>query len=173
MKCLILLSFFIVSACASQPKLIEEKVRIGDQLTASRYSNLYFSGQPTMKDIEALKKQGFAAVINLRHKSEYNEAEEAKAVTSNNMTYKNVAFSKNTDLSDLLISKITEAVVKNRSKGKVLVHCSSGNRVGVWLGGHFHKDHQYSKDKSRKVARKLGLQDERALEKLDRYLEKH
>jgi len=171
MKLLTALFFLILSACASQSKTLDEKVVIGEKLSASRYSNLYFSAQPTMKDFETLKGQGFAAVVNLRSKSEFNESEEAEKMKSLGMDYEHVAFAKEAELSDSLINEITEVVVKFRPKGKVLVHCSTGNRVGVWLGGHFYKDHKYSKKMAKKTAKRLGLNDKKAMTKLDRYLE--
>ena len=65
---------------------------------------------------------------------------------------------------------MTTAVKKHRKKGKVLIHCASGNRVGVWLGGHFHKDHGFSKEESLALAKKLGLTQEQAIANVKKYL---
>lgn len=166
------LTIFILSSCATPSKILEEKVKIGDELEASKYSNLYFSAQPTMKDFENLKKQGFVAVINLREKTEYNEGEEKSKLKELDLVYENIPFSKKSKLTEDYINSVTQAVVKNRTQGKVLVHCSSGNRVGIWLGGHFYKDHNYTEEAAKAVATKLGLKSEDAKEVLNNYFKK-
>jgi protein tyrosine phosphatase (PTP) superfamily phosphohydrolase (DUF442 family) len=123
-------------------------------------------------DFKALKQQGFEAVINLRGPSEHDESEEKKLVTSYGMTYKNIPFSSSSVLNDEFIDEVTNAVSEQQKKGKVLVHCSSGNRVGIWAGGHFYKDHSYSKVKSLRMAKKLGAKKTESLEKVSKYLEK-
>ena len=66
-----LASFFFANSTAFSEKShgdhsSSKKRPIEQNLKAHRYSSIHFSGQPTDADIEQLKGQGFAAVINLR-----------------------------------------------------------------------------------------------------------
>lgn len=165
-------ALFIMSCTSLQKKENVSTEFIGKDLEAKKYSNIYFSAQPTNMDFQALKQQGFQAVINLREPSEYDESEEKKLVKSSGMTYKNIPFSSSSVLNDEFIDEVTRVVSTQRKKGKVLVHCSSGNRVGIWAGGHFYKDHSYSKVKSLRMAKKLGAEKAESLKKVSKYVEK-
>ncbi len=98
---------------------------------------------------------------------------ERKSVKALGLNYYNVPFKKDTKLTDEYMNKLTATVVKHRKEGKVLVHCSSGDRVGIWLGGHFYKDHGFDKKASVEVAKKLGLKKVSAKKLLDLYLSKN
>lgn len=151
----------------------ESKVTIGKSLKASKYSNLYFAGQPAEQDYKKIKDQGFVAIINLRQKSEYDEFLEKKRVEKLGMVYHNIPMDMSKPLDNDYVSKVTTAVVSHRKNGNVLVHCSTGNRVGIWLGAHFYKDHGYSKAEAIQQARLLGLTKSKPLVKLQEYLESH
>lgn len=149
---------------------IGRDLTIGKSLKSNRYANLYFSGQPQPGDFPDLKEQGFSTVINLRAGTEYDEGKEEVLVENLGMTYYNIPFSGGSELDDGFIEAVTQKIMKHRGEGKVLVHCSSGNRVGIYLGGHFYKDHKYSREESVEVAKKLGLTNPGALRKLEKYL---
>lgn len=171
---LIALVSILFTSCSIYDKHVnnlERNVSIGKDLKAHSYQNIYFSAQPKMSDFSSLREQGFTTIINLRNKNEYKESVERKTVRNLAMNYYNIPFNKNTQLTDNYIEKVTNALKESRSNGKVLIHCSSGNRVGIWLGGHFHKDHGQSKKDSIEIAKKLGLNKSKALAKLSRYLE--
>lgn len=170
MKLFFSLLILTLASCAHTPSKIDSQVTIGDSLNAGRYVDLYFSGQPTLDDIRELKKQGFASIINLRPASEFDAKAESKLAKELNLHYINVPFNSGDDLNDVLINKITKSVVSVRPQGKVLVHCKSGNRVGVWLAGHFYKDHKYSKKEALSTAKVLGLSSPGAVEKALLYL---
>lgn len=172
MKGIMLVTILLLGACTKKSEPIDEHLKLTENLSASRYSNLYFSGQPSMNDFSELKEEGFTAIINLRSEGEesYSETQESKAVKDLGLSYEHVAFDKEGLLTDEIIEKITSKVVKHRKDGKVLVHCSSGNRVALWLGGHFYKDHKHSKKEAKAIAKKLGLKKEEAVKKLNEYL---
>jgi protein tyrosine phosphatase (PTP) superfamily phosphohydrolase (DUF442 family) len=151
---------------------VEKNVVIGKNLKANRFSNLYLSAQPSLEDLRDLKKQGFSTVINLRGPKEYDEKAERNLLKTQGVNYYNIPFYKNSKLTDEYITSVTKKVMKHRKEGKLLVHCSSGNRVGIWLGGHFYKDHGLSKDESIKMAKDLGLTKEAAEKKLRLFLDK-
>ena len=152
-------------------ELLESELKITDSLSASRYSNIYFSGQPSASDFDSLAKQGFKTVINLRNPSEHDEDAEKRQLNELSINYYNLAFSGSDELNDAFITSVSQLVKKHRNEGKVLIHCSSGNRVGIWLAGHFHKDHGLSQQESLEQAKKLGLTKPGAILKAKRYLD--
>tara|TARA_Y100000385_G_C12944209_1_gene572568 strand:- start:265 stop:609 length:345 start_codon:yes stop_codon:yes gene_type:complete len=111
--------------------------------------------------------------IKFLHNSEHKEGIERSTVKKLGLHYYNVPFKKKAELTTEYMNKLTATVVKHRKEGKVLVHCSGGDRVGVWLGGHFYKDHGFDKKASIEVAKKLGLKKKEAKDKLNRYLDKN
>ncbi|MFK7825190.1 MAG: sulfur transferase domain-containing protein [Oligoflexales bacterium] len=153
---------------------IGQNVKIGKSLVANHYSDIYFSGQPSDSDLQLLKKQGFIAVINLRRSQEdqYLEKNERQKVAELGLKYENLPINPGQAISDNFIDSVTLLVKKHRGSGKILIHCSSGNRVGMWLGGHFYKDHKFSKQESMDLAIRLGLKKEKAIEKVENYLKK-
>lgn len=175
-KTLILLmtSLLFVSCAHNTATKAESNIQITKDLKGTKFANLYFSGQPSGRTIKELKDEGFAAVINLRKKNEgkYQEYWEEAAVKNEELAYYNIPFDMNRELTSAYVDSITQKVVKHRKEGKVLVHCSSGNRVAVWLGAHFKKDHDYSKDASIEVAKTLGLNNAKAEKKLRAYLDR-
>jgi hypothetical protein len=42
--------------------------------------------------------------------------------------------------------------------------------VALWAGGHFYKDHDYSKDQVLQMTQMMGMEKEALKEKLEEYL---
>ena len=168
----LLISFFILASCSHHSAQEETNVQVAKGLKGHRYSDIYFSSQPSENSLKDLKNNGFVAVINLREKKEgkYQESWESKIVKAEGLNYYNVPFSMKDDMSDEYVKKVTSKIHLHRRDGKILVHCRTGNKVGIWLGAHFHKDHAYSKTDARGMARKLGLTNKKAMAKLNTYL---
>ncbi|MCB9091416.1 MAG: dual specificity protein phosphatase family protein [Halobacteriovoraceae bacterium] len=164
---------FLSYAHCSDESLAHSNIEISKNFEGNRWDNIYFSGQPSEETLQDLQKNGFKTIINLRNKQEgdYKESWEKALASKQGFHYYNIPFSMDKDLDDNYIEKITSLVSKHRKEGKVLIHCSSGNRVAVWLGGHFKKDHHFSNEKSFELATKLGLKKDAAKEKLKKYLE--
>jgi uncharacterized protein (TIGR01244 family) len=174
-----ILMFITMASCAHKeaPKgttQVQQNVQISPNFKAQQYSDIYFSGQPPLADFTELKRQGFATVVNLRQSKEndYNAKDEKAAVEKSGLNYVHIPMSGDEPLTDEKIQTITQAVVKTRKEGKTLVHCSTGNRAGLWAGGHFYKDHGYSKEESMKVAEQLGLTNSKLKKNLQNYLNK-
>ncbi|MFT6069321.1 MAG: protein tyrosine phosphatase (PTP) superfamily phosphohydrolase (DUF442 family) [Bacteriovoracaceae bacterium] len=163
-----------MSCAQHEPKNMpnESNVEIVEGLIGNRWANIYFSSQPNTEQMKRLKKSGFASVVNLRQKSEkgYNESREAKVLQNEGLHYYNIPLTMKTELNDEFIDSITSKVVKHRAEGKVLIHCSSGNRVALWLGAHFKKDHSFTDELSLNLSKSLGLTNTEAQERLETYL---
>ncbi len=167
---------FVFVACAQTSKtpdanLYDSNKALTENLKASRYSNIYFSGQPKSEDWKTLKEQGFTHVINLRQSKEYDEKAEAKQLKELGIIYSHMPMDAKQPLSVAQVKGTTDAVVAHRKKGKTLVHCGSGNRAAYWAGAHFYLDHDYPKDEAIKMAKKLGLTSDKLATKLDQFIE--
>jgi protein tyrosine phosphatase (PTP) superfamily phosphohydrolase (DUF442 family) len=167
MKYLVLLFVFLVSCAQFSSK---EKKVIGENLEAHQFKSIFFSGQPSMEDLKKLKEQGFTHIINLRRETEYDERAERKTVNDLGMSYSHHPFPLDLKVDDKYIDKVTDSIIEQRQKGKTLVHCSSGNRVAIWLGGHFSRDHGDSKEEAYERAQEMGLSKDGAKKALKEYL---
>lgn len=148
---------FCVNGFATDAKPTLKPLTLSNHLAAQNYGDIFFSGQPTEAQLKELRKQGFATVISLRSTSEsegYNEAQTAK---SNGLDFVRIPISNPKEMTPEKVDEITKAVSGGKSKGRVLVHCASGGRVGLWAGAHFKKDHGYSEEQAMKVAKGIGM----------------
>ena len=175
MKYLVLF-FWIVAGCAQtsvskNDSLHESNVVISGDLKGSRYSDIYFSGQPSNEDWKKLKDQGFTHVINMRQEKEHDESAEQKMLEDLGITYTHVPMDASQDLRASQVELVTSAVKAHRKKGKTLIHCGSGNRVGYWAGAHFYLDHGYSKEDSLDMAQKMGMTSPRLMTKLKTFMD--
>lgn len=169
--------FLLVAACSQMPQrdqmaLHESGVGLTDSLQGARYSNIYFSGQPSDRDWGELKKQGFAHVVNLRQSSEYDEKSEKQSLEKYGIEYTHLPMDPAVDLNPEQVGLVTKAVMAHRSKGKTLIHCGSGNRAGYWSGAHFFLDHKYSKEESVAMAEKMGMTSPQLKKKLEGFIDK-
>jgi len=158
-------------SCSSTSTVKTEHLVIGDSLRASKVGDIYFSGQPTKEDLITLKSQGFSTVINLRNPKEHDEASEKSALERKGIKYYNIPFPEKLAISDAYTDDVFSTLERHKKTGKTLIHCSSGNRVAIWLGAHFYMHHKMSKEDSISTAKKLGLTKERAEKALKRYLQ--
>lgn len=172
---LLIFSFLLITSCAHSHKdPSQTNIQVTKTLKGHSYGSIYFSQQPNEEELLSLKDNGFVAVINLREKKEpkYDESWEKKIIKSQGINYYNIPFSMKTELDDAYIDAVTSKILDHRKNGKVLVHCSSGNRVAIWLGAHFKKDHGLTSDEALDKAKSMGLTKAMAQKKLEGYLYK-
>ncbi len=107
--------------------------------------------------LEALRNDGFKAVINLRQASEAgaNIEENAARAKALGLTYLHIPFNgqapESTTVDDFL------AAVSNKANQPVFIHCSSANRVGaVWLVKRVLQD-GWPVEKATEEAKSIGL----------------
>ncbi|MCJ8276609.1 MAG: sulfur transferase domain-containing protein, partial [Bdellovibrionales bacterium] len=119
MKYLLLLLPFIMIACSISEESkndlqasskFEDGVTIGKELSATRYDDIYFSAQPSDDDIKMLRKQGFAHIINLRTKQEYDEKSERAIARKAGLSYTYAPFRKDRDIKDKYLDYIKKRV---------------------------------------------------------------
>jgi len=103
--------------------------------------NRYGAGQPEAAAFSTIAKAGVKHVINLRPLAETPNFNEAAIVTKAGMAYYNIPIGGSDDLTrDNVI--LVDKILRNIGDETVLIHCSSGNRVGAlmalkarWLEG--------------------------------------
>ena len=175
-RIIILFAFFLgMLSCAHKNIGGESNVEITKEFSGHKYKSIYFGAQPSPEAIANLKKNGFVALINMRGTKErnYTESTHRKLVKKHGLQYYHLPLKMGEELTSSYIDSVTALIKRHAKVGKVLVHCSSGNRVSVWIGAHFFKDHKYSKEEARAIARKLGMTKPGAKEKLEEYLATH
>jgi uncharacterized protein (TIGR01244 family) len=94
------------------------------------FDSVFLASQPDDAALEKASKNGIRLVINLREPKENGESERA-LVEKLGMTYANVPVSVEL-LDDSIVDRV-RALLHDSANHPVMIHCSSGNRVGmVW-----------------------------------------
>ena len=86
------------------------------------------AGQPDQAALEAIAKEGFVAVIDLRGAEENRGLDEKTVVESLGMRYVSLPIA-TTDAMTYATANSLDAILAEID-GPVLLHCASGNRVG-------------------------------------------
>lgn len=114
-------------------------------------------GAAELSTLDALKKDGFKAVINLRMASEPGaniEQNRAKAEQLG-LRYIHIPFSAGSP--DPKVIDTFLATIADKTNQPVFIHCASAQRVGtVWLAKRVLQDN-YSIEKATQEARAIGL----------------
>jgi uncharacterized protein (TIGR01244 family) len=127
-------------------------------------SQVWTSGQPTMEQFAALKREGAREIINLRVPSEANglgvlEAAKAKEL---GLAYFNVPVvydDPRPETADEFL-RVTDAQLQN---GPVLIHCAAAIRVGAfWMIRRVLRD-GWSFEDALQEANRIGLNNQKNL----------
>lgn len=121
----------------------------------SLHGTIFMTGQPSPDTLQNLPGDGFNVVINIRAADEI-DFDEPAIVKKGGMTYYNIPLMKAGKIQDSAVTEIHEALMENKGK-KILLHCSSGNRVAGWLGAHLAQDMGYDTEAAVASARKGGM----------------
>lgn len=95
------------------------------------FDHICSAGQPTEAELAALAHKGVRTIINLRHPSEVSGFDEADVVAAMGMRYVGIPVAGAQDLTPETIARFSGELEDARSRGPVLVHCGSANRVGA------------------------------------------
>ena len=121
-----------------------------------RLKHLYLAGQPDELALKAAKANGIEVVINLRDTSEVDWDEKASASDAGLIYYQVPIPRESLSFDEKTIARITSLVDEHKDQ-KILVHCSSGNRVSGWLAAHLIADHDMDVEHAVAIARKTGM----------------
>ncbi len=130
---------------------------------------LLFGGQPTGSQLESMAADGLSLVLDLRTESEDRGFDEPAALESLGVPYLNLPVDDDRLALPETFERFIEAMEK--ADGPTLVHCASGNRVGVMYYAYLAAAKGVEREEARIRARESGLRSA-ALEKaVDRYLD--
>lgn len=119
--------------------------------------DLYIHGQPTPEQIAALPSQGIASVINLRGTGEDSGFDEPAAVAAAGLAYHALPVAGPQDLTADTVARFSDLLAQARSKGPVLIHCASANRVGALLALEKGWLHGLASNDAVEIGRQAGL----------------
>jgi uncharacterized protein (TIGR01244 family) len=123
--------------------------------------------------LEALKNDGFKAVINLRQASEAGANIEANAAQAKALGLKYIHLPLNGQSPDPKVVDAFLAAVADKSNQPVFIHCGSASRVGaVWLVKRVLQD-GWPVDKATEEARMIGLRSAPLEEFAKKYIADH
>lgn len=105
---------------------------LGSLAKAHASGDFWFTGQPKAEDLALLPALGVRTVVNLRPAKEQVDFDERTAVEGLGLTYANVPFGSPAELADSHFDEVRRLL--GASRGPLLLHCASANRVGaVWI----------------------------------------
>ncbi len=135
--------------------------------------NLVVADQPTAEELEALRAEGFVAVVNLRHDGEPEQplstAEEGEAVRALGMAYLHegvgaLPFPEST-------VQTVATFLDTHANDKVLVHCRKGGRAAALVLLHHAQAEGWKPAEAIAKGRALGLEvDGKLREAVEAYL---
>jgi uncharacterized protein (TIGR01244 family) len=112
-------------------------------------------GQPDSARFAVLAKAGFHTVLDLRLPDEPRGYDERAAVHAAGLEYVNLPISAAT-LTDSTFTAF-RALMNDRERGSVFVHCHSGNRVGVVMVPWLVLDRGWTPERAFAIAEAGGL----------------
>ena len=114
-----------------QPSQPAQPVALPGVMLQQPRPGLYTAGQPAAGDWARLPGLGIVTVINLRPPEELQDRDEAAEVRAAGLAYVNIPIAGPDAVTPANARALQDAIAAAR--GKVLVHCSSGNRAGALL----------------------------------------
>lgn len=116
---------------------------------------LLTGGQPDASAWPRLASQGVSLVINLRPQAEMAGRDEAAEVARAGLAYREIPVANAADLSEAKARELWSLL--QGAKGRVLVHCATGNRVGALLALAAAKGGGFPPEAALDLGRRAGL----------------
>jgi uncharacterized protein (TIGR01244 family) len=119
------------------------------------YKGVFLASQPQPADFEQAKKGGVKTVINLRHPEEIADFDEAGVISDLGLTYHNPAWNGPEELTDEVFGEVRDLL--RTAERSILLHCSSGNRVGAMWMAYRSLDENLAIDEAVNEAKIVGM----------------
>ena len=120
-------------------------------------------GQPTAEHLVALKGAGGDVVLDLREPMEQRPYRTPDAVRAAGLEYVNIPFGQG-DIRDATFEAALRTVRQLAGRKRVLVHCSSGSRVGAALIPYLILDQGFEEEDAINEAMRIGTRNAGLLE---------
>src|SRR6266404_2440172 len=128
-------------------------------------------GQPSMENLQKMKREGVRSVINLRLASEYNLEEESSMARKLDLRYFHIPVDKN-DLKDEQVEEFLK-VTGDPQNRPIFIHCTSAGRVSAfWMIRRALADGWKVED-AEAEAYKIGMHDEKLRDWALGYIKHH
>lgn len=148
-RCLPILAF-----CVAATALIAGTIEIPNARLIDE--RLLLGGQPTEAQLTEMAEAGYVRIVNLRGPGENGSIEnERELVESLGMEYVAIPIASGNDFSAEAIQALQKATAD--SDEKVVVHCASGNRVGVLFALKAFKLDGLSADAAKELGAAYGM----------------
>jgi uncharacterized protein (TIGR01244 family) len=125
------------------------------------------AGQPDGEQLQLLAEEGYKTVIDLRLPEEPHGYDEVEAAKQNGLVYVNIPVTLAT-LGQATIDRFLEALA--RAERPVLVHCSSGSRVGALYYAWLVLEKGVAPEQALKRARAAGLRQPELIGKVQKLI---
>lgn len=130
---------------------MENRIKINDQL--------FVGAQPTSEQLEALSRQGFKSVVNLRAEGEDDQPlspqAEGERVRELGMQYMNLPVSMKS-MKPELVHQFREEL--RNLPGPVFVHCHKGKRAGAMVMMHTACEAGHTGEQTLQMAEQMGFE---------------
>lgn len=128
----------------------------------SRDGDFYFAGQPTSDGLRVAKTNGVEVVVNIRGDREIAETDfdESELVDHLGMKYVRIPVTPDSlglDDADALKD------VLSATRGPILIHCASSNRVGALWAVYLHRHRLLAIDDAIELGRSAGLRSDKLI----------
>ncbi len=129
-------------------------------------------GQPTAEHLAALKRAGCDVVLDIREPMEPRPYRTPDAVRAAGLEYVNIPFGQG-DIKDATFEAALRTVRQLGGRKRVLVHCSSGNRVGAALIPYLMLDQGFEEEDAVNEALRIGTRSAALLEQALEYVRRN
>ena len=127
------------------------------------------AGQPEEEHLKRLAEAGYKTVVDLRTPEEPPRPDQwGMVVRRVGMEYVNIPVG-HEDIDDKTFDRFRE-LIRSGGRRPMLVHCSSGNRVGALLIPYLILDEGKTPEKAREIAAEVGLRSNRLERAAFRYV---
>ena len=126
-------------------------------------------GQPTAEHLAALKRAGCDVVLDLREPMEPRPYRAPDAVRAAGLEYVNIPFGQG-KIGDATFEAALRTMRELSGRKRVLVHCSSGSRVGAALIPYLMLDKGMSEEDAVNEGVRIGMRSAALLEQALEYV---
>lgn len=120
------------------------------------FEDIVTGGQPTEAQLRAAHEQGFQTVVNLRPEGEFDDFDEQALVEELGMTYISIPISGANDVTRETATAL-DRVLADTTNRPLLMHCSSGNRVGSLFAARAYFLHDTEPERALEIGTHAGL----------------
>lgn len=120
------------------------------------FEDVITGGQPTEAQLRTAHEQGLRTVVNLRPDAEFDDFDEEALVQDLGMQYIHIPVSGPDDVTEETAAALND-VLADTTNRPLLMHCSSGNRVGSLFAARAYFVHDMDPERALNIGMRAGL----------------